>query len=105
MAMRPSVLALGMLLAALPARARAASGVLDPTFGTGGFTLVEVDGEGAFASALQPDGKVVTVGDVDLYPNRKLTVVRYTADGALDPSFGTGGISIVASAAVGDPQA
>src|SRR5262245_40784891 len=101
---RPVMIVLAVLLACLPAQARGAAGVLDPTFGTGGITLVPIDGEGPFTSALQPDGKVVTVGNVNLYPNRQLAVVRYTADGALDDSFGAGGISIIASGAVGDPQ-
>src|SRR5262245_11353513 len=101
---RPGMLAIAMLLACLPARARGASGVLDPTFGTGGMTLVEVDGEGNFASALQPDGKIVSVGNVGFYPNRRLAAVRYTADGALDGSFGTDGVSFLPASAVVDPQ-
>src|SRR5262245_36215661 len=101
---RPVMIVLAVLLAWLPAQARGAAGVLDPTFGTGGMTLVPIDGEGPFASALQPDGKIVTVGNLNLYPHRQLAVVRYTADGALDDSFGSGGVSIITSGAADDPQ-
>jgi uncharacterized delta-60 repeat protein len=63
------------------------SGVLDPSFGTGGKVTTNVKDRTdlAFAAALQQDGKIVLTGGVGL--------VRYTSAGGLDPTFGTGGIA------------
>jgi len=71
-----------------------ADGNLDPTFGQGGKLTTDFGpGEDiAYAVALQPDGKLVAAG-----PARTDTgfidfaVVRYEADGNLDPTFGQGG--------------
>jgi uncharacterized delta-60 repeat protein len=67
-------------------------GSLDGTFGTGGIATYDSgDHEGAWAVALQPDGKIVVAGvhadgtDVDVL------VVRFNPDGSLDGTFGTGG--------------
>ena len=54
---------------------------LDRTFGNEG--KVYVEGLGANAALLQPDGKIVTVGG--------RTVGRFLPDGTPDPSFGSGG--------------
>jgi uncharacterized delta-60 repeat protein len=73
--------------------ARAASGDLDPTFGGDGvvrtdLTPAEEDG---FAVTIQPDGKIVVVGEMGIGgANPRVAVVRYETDGALDPSFGGG---------------
>ena len=58
-------------------------GTLDPTFGDGGKVtdLPEVAG-GAYATAIQADGKIVAGGD--------LALARYDPDGMLDPDFGGG---------------
>lgn len=85
-----------------------ASGALDPSFGEGG--VVETGrfccGSGeARVGVVQPDGKLVVAGQAD--PD-KLTLVRYLADGRLDPSFGdvgqasTDGISGMAIALQSD---
>lgn len=65
-------------------------GNADSAFGVGGevFTDVGPFGDAAFAMALQPDGKIVLAGNTF----GGTAVVRYEADGALDPTFGTGGI-------------
>jgi uncharacterized delta-60 repeat protein len=59
-------------------------GSLDATFGNGGIVTTHVGVGGASAStgplALQPDGKLVVVVGFSL--------VRYGADGTLDPTFG-----------------
>ena len=51
------------------------------------------------AMVLQPDSKIVAVGDSFAYPTTGpisvLALARYTPDGKLDPSFGTGGKVIV----------
>ena len=61
----------------------------DLSFGTGGkvLTFGETTAE-AQAVALQPDGKIVVFGDKDALA---FTIVRYTRDGRLDPTFGRGG--------------
>jgi uncharacterized delta-60 repeat protein len=65
-------------------------GSLDPTFGSGGVVTTQVGtGDSSIQGlALQPDGKIVADGDAMEGPG----VVRYDADGSLDPSFGSGGI-------------
>jgi len=76
---------------------------LDPTFGNGGKVVTDLgslDTEVAYAVALQADGKIVLAGTtVRAGPNGGLSspdlaVVRYTAGGQLDPSFGTGGVVV-----------
>jgi uncharacterized delta-60 repeat protein len=73
-------------------------GSLDETFGTGGSTVTPIDyqsGSGADEEALdvavQPDGKIVVVGVGGKFPT-DFGVMRYTAGGQLDPTFGDGGI-------------
>ncbi|HLG69957.1 MAG TPA: hypothetical protein VK009_05975 [Chloroflexota bacterium] len=72
------------------------NGSLDPTFGNGG--LVTSIFGGAFAPVaaqglvLQPDGKLVTVGWVLATSGPVgFALARYTADGHLDGTFGSGG--------------
>lgn len=70
----------------------------DPTFdGDGKVTSDFGEHEGAYASAVQADGKVVVGGFIDLGPegNQEGIVVRYNADGSLDGTFGVGGRVIV----------
>ncbi len=72
------------------------TGNLDPSFGTGGKASVEFISdamEQCEAITLQPDGKIVAVGqtatsDLSVVDN---AVARFNVDGALDPMFGTGG--------------
>jgi uncharacterized delta-60 repeat protein len=70
-----------------------ATGALDTTFGSGG--KVETDmgsnGDGAYAMAVQPDGRIILAGRVAGNNYQYLALARYTAAGALDPTFGTGG--------------
>jgi uncharacterized delta-60 repeat protein len=70
------------------------SGSLDATFGSSGSTIVQIPaGNSAPTSlAIQSDGKIVVVGSVNVGTNRKFALVRLDLNGALDPSFGTGGI-------------
>ena len=67
----------------------AAIAALDPSFGTGG----KIGAPGApFAGvALQPDGKIVTVGT----SNGNFLVARFNPDGSLDSSFDTDGIQTI----------
>ncbi len=80
-----------------------ADGSLDTTFGTGGlvvtpFATPDFNAASADVVALQPDGGIVVGGSApgtdpsgSKQPS-EFTLARYTADGALDSSFGNGGI-------------
>jgi uncharacterized delta-60 repeat protein len=87
------VVAAAALLALGVARAAAAPGDLDPTFGAGG--AVTTSGLGwaaAHALQVQPDGKIVTAGHGGAAGGSvEFALVRYNPDGSLDPDFGTGG--------------
>lgn len=78
------------------ASAWAAAGDLDPAFGEGGGVLTEVDGvENAilYHVARQPDGKLVAAGYAETDGQGAVVgVARYHPNGALDSSFGTGGV-------------
>ena len=68
-------------------------GRLDPSFGDGGIVLTDF-GSGrssATAVAVQPDGKIVAAGSGPGEDGDRFALVRYTAGGALDPAFGSGG--------------
>jgi uncharacterized delta-60 repeat protein len=71
--------------------AAAAPGDTDPSFGTGGIVQTTI-GSAAIADgiALQSDGKILLAGWS--YPEG-LALARYAPDGALDSSFGTGGVA------------
>ncbi|MGA2750172.1 MAG: hypothetical protein ABSG59_15470 [Verrucomicrobiota bacterium] len=77
--------------------------VLDSSFGQGGrvFTPVNSGGPqgaevGANALQIQVDGKIVAAGyGYDNPDYSDFVLVRYNADGSLDPTFGTNGTGIV----------
>ena len=64
-------------------------GRLDATFGAGGkvVTNLGADDEGAWAVAIQNDGRIVAAGD----SRGDFALVRYTTAGKRDPTFGKGG--------------
>jgi uncharacterized delta-60 repeat protein len=69
------------------------TGALDTSFGTAGLVILDLGGwsnwrNGPYDVVLQPDGKIVAVGATAPY----WTAVRLTPAGALDPSFGSGGV-------------
>jgi len=67
------------------------SGTLDPTFGSGGVAITSFGTSGSpRAMALQVDGRVVLVGTVGSGATPALA--RFDASGALDPTFGVGGL-------------
>ncbi len=83
-------LAVSVMLFALAARAEAAPGDLDPTFGTGGRVTTDLGGfDTASALAIQADGKIVVTGSTG--GGADFALARYNEDGSLDPSFGIGG--------------
>ncbi len=86
------------LLAAWPSFSSASDSLLDPTFGSAGIAEVTVGQQFNRAGriAVQNDGKVVQVGvSRDGFTNtpEEIALVRFTADGILDTSFGTNGIA------------
>jgi len=70
------------------------SGGLDRTFGRKGqvSTYFGRDTNGAYAVAIQPDGRIVAAGVASGGPAATgIAVARYNANGSLDPTFGDGG--------------
>jgi uncharacterized delta-60 repeat protein len=71
------------------------NGVLDSTFGSGGIVVTDAGGGlgttyGAAGLLLQPDGKLIAVGTSA--NEAAFAVLRYTTNGVLDTSFGSGGV-------------
>jgi uncharacterized delta-60 repeat protein len=87
----PRRLTLG-LLAAGPALA--APGDLDPTFGSGGKSLVFPGATGE-AVALAPDGAVAVAGRSGSAGFLDFAVARLGSNGRLDPAFGANGTAVV----------
>ena len=81
-----------------------ADGTLDRSFGQGGRVETRVGDGQSYGSALvlQADGKLVVAGRASRAGRGNFTLVRYGADGRLDPGFGEGG-AVVAS--VGNARA
>lgn len=80
------------------------NGALDPSWGKGGVATTPL-GEfaAAFDLAVQPDGKVVAVGEAPGIENEDFAIVRYLANGTPDPSFGGGdGVVVVPVGTQGD---
>jgi uncharacterized delta-60 repeat protein len=76
--------------------AQAVDGDLDPTFGTGGMVMTDLNHSTDLANAVavQADGKLVVVGQTyknNDYSNEDFAVARYNTDGTLDTTFGAGG--------------
>lgn len=84
------VAALFLLLASLQI-ALAADGDLDLTFGDAGKVVTDFNNSNDWLSriAVQPDGKIVAIGDT--FPSRRGALARYNPDGTLDATFGNGG--------------
>jgi uncharacterized delta-60 repeat protein len=80
-----------------------ADGTLDTTFGTKGKVITELAGGksgGVGAMAVDGSGRIVVAGEADgVTP----TLVRYTPNGALDTSFGTGGMLLTNISAINSP--
>ncbi len=74
-------------------------GTLDISFGDSGKIVTNLDSRGneGLYGALQADGKIVVAGYVAQQGDgNNLAVVRYTANGILDSSFGTNGVIVEA---------
>lgn len=73
------------------------NGSPDATFGTGGDVTIDFagSGDGVWALALQPDGKIIAAGRSRvLGDDDNFAVARLNPDGSLDPNFGTGGKAV-----------
>ncbi len=84
--------------------AAAAESDLDPTFGRDGVTVTNFgyDYEWLRSMAVQIDGKILALIEPEDDP--PLFLVRYTADGRLDPTFGTDGrVELDSSQALPNP--
>jgi uncharacterized delta-60 repeat protein len=70
------------------------SGALDTTFDTDGIVTTTIGASAAVCwdMKIQPDNKIVAGGFSDFGGIYVFTAARYTADGALDTAFGTGGV-------------
>ena len=76
--------------------AQAVDGDLDPTFGTGGMVMTDLNRSTDLANAvaIQSDGKLVVVGQTyknNDYSDEDFVVTRYNPDGTLDNTFGSRG--------------
>lgn len=74
-------------------------GSLDTTFGTGGRVYVAASTvtDIVYDIVVRPDGRIILIGHRHnlTYGNFETTVVQLQSTGALDPTFGSGGISIL----------
>lgn len=71
------------------------TGILDTTFGVGGIVEVALSAGGpdlVNAIALQQDGRIILAGYAQFNGNADFAIVRLTATGSFDPTFGTGGV-------------
>lgn len=87
-----------------PHTAQAAAGDLDPRFGSGGMVQTDFSGgdDYGFGVRVQSDGKTVVVGESGVYPLFHSALTRYTRNGTLDQTFGTGGKVVAALDPGGD---
>jgi uncharacterized delta-60 repeat protein len=87
------VSALALLTVVVPA-ASAAPGTLDVSFGVGGALRTNFGGtyDWAYATAIQPDGRILAAGVSDARGTYDFAVARYTSTHELDPTFGQRGV-------------
>ena len=75
-----------------------ADGRLDPSFNATGIRTLDTGGDDyAYSLAIQPDGKIVVVGETTTGQNA--LVYRLNPDGSFDKTFGTEGIRAIDSGA------
>jgi uncharacterized delta-60 repeat protein len=70
------------------------SGTLDTSFGSNGIVTTPIGSsyDHVYDIALQPDGKIVVVGYANNGSDDDFALVRYTASGTLDTTFGSSGV-------------
>src|SRR5690554_3973551 len=69
---------------------------LDPTFGNNGVVIADSDGgdEDIEALVLQPDGKILVMGDSFTDGDGDFFVMRFATNGDVDVNFGENGLEI-----------
>lgn len=80
---------------ALETRALLSAGYLDATFGTAGKALVDFGGTDDTGNSIHvlPTGQILIAGTVKDASGGDFGIARLNADGSLDTTFGTGGIT------------
>ena len=88
---------LGMVMVlGLTAPSHANPGQLDVAFGAGGQRTMDLGGtyDWGYATAVQPDGRILAAGVTNARGTYDFAVSRHLASGELDPSFGENGVAI-----------
>jgi uncharacterized delta-60 repeat protein len=79
------------------------NGTLDSTFGNSGITILDINNAGAddliYDIALDSQDRIIAVGRTQTGSNIDAVAVRFSANGALDTSFGTSGVTRINSGA------
>lgn len=87
--------AAGFILLMLTTTNALAAGILDPTFGANG-VVTNSASSSALEVILQPDGRIVTLGNVNLSDGQtKKNITRYNNNGIVDNTFGINGSTLV----------
>jgi uncharacterized delta-60 repeat protein len=83
-----------ILLGLFAPRASAAPGALDVSFGNSGALRTNIGGtyDWAYATAIQPDGRILAAGVSEARGTYDFALARYTSTEDLDPTFGNGGV-------------
>jgi uncharacterized delta-60 repeat protein len=78
------------------ASSQAEPGQLDVAFGVGGQRTMDLGGtyDWGYATAVQPDGRILAAGVTNSRGTYDFVVSRYQPGGALDPTFGDKGVAI-----------
>ena len=73
------------------------SGTLDLAFGNNGMAFAPFGTSFNLTNdiILQPDGKIISIGYTGAISGSNVVVLRHNADGSIDSTFGTAGISVV----------
>jgi uncharacterized delta-60 repeat protein len=72
------------------------NGQLDPSFsGDGILTMTIMELDRAQGVVIQPDGRIVVAGWTSNYSNADIAVLRFTTNGALDPTFSGDGLQLM----------
>lgn len=82
------------------------SGVLDVTFGTGGYVTLNplappIDQYNIYEFGITPDNKIVLAGNLGVSPANTFGSIRLNSDGTLDTSYGVGGVCVIPIAQLG----
>jgi uncharacterized delta-60 repeat protein len=78
------------------ASSQASPGQLDVAFGAGGVRSTDLGGtyDWGYATAVQPDGRILAAGVTNSRGTYDFAVARYLPGGVLDPSFGDNGVTV-----------